>query len=948
MNGPRPSAPPSDPLAWLGEPGTAIAELAFGRAPAAAEGGLVTTRHLALLPVDSLELDLDDPLQRQFGDYELLELLGEGGMGVVYRARQASLDREVAVKLLAAGPWASREFVERFQREAQNAARMQHPNIVAIYEVGSAEELHFFSMRLVRGESLAAAIRRQGPFPALRAAALMRVVAEALAYAHSLGVLHLDLKPANILLDENGGPHVADFGLARRLDSTLALDNEEVSGTPAYMAPEQALARVQKITPCTDIWGLGAILYELVTGELPFRGQDAQATLKLVIESGVRRPRSLVPDLPLDLEAIILTCMAKDPAERYASARALADDLGRFSERRAVRVRPLNASERVARWVRREPRLATASILIVLALLVGLAATTRQWQRAERNAGRAEAARQLLVGVFEHASPDGNRGKAFTAHQLLEKGETLISTHANEDPAIQADLTGLIGGLYWDIGDYARADKLLTSAARSNGLADVPAEVKARNLVRLAKVHVEKNEYDAAVAEARQALAWAQVAGASASAEASEARRTIADALTGSGRAKEAEPLLRQALEIDSAQSGDAGAAAADDRLLLGYALLELSRLDESVAMSRLAIDSEIRIHGRENSNVSYAMGNLATALRNQGKFVDAEQVLREALGIMEAMHGPDDRETLAARSNLWLTLESQGRYAEALDGRLAMLDAQKRLSADRPEILAYAYKNMAGDYLGLGRFAEAEASAREAIAAWSRIQGADDEWHSVAARDALATALQWQGKYVEAETTLRSTIAIQRKREPDGSIWLNGSRGTLGNVLRLEHRLPEAAEALREALAALPATATPTRASLLAVFAETALDQSDVDAAQRLAANSLSMARAVLPEHNVRLGASLFALARLKLAQSGPAEAESLLREALAVRHPPHPLDDPRIVEVNVALVQALGALGRKQEASVLRKGTEASLARLATPYAADLRARLAGDARR
>ncbi|MEO5560804.1 MAG: serine/threonine-protein kinase, partial [Dokdonella sp.] len=214
---PAPAADASaDPLAWLGEPGAAIAELAFGRARTSAEGGLVTTRHLALLPVDSLDLDLGDAQQRQFGDYELLELIGEGGMGVVYRARQGSLDREVAVKLLAAGPWASREFVERFRREAQNAARMQHPNIVAIYEVGSAEELHFFSMRLVRGESLAATIRREGPFDPQRTASLMRTVAEALAYAHSLGVLHLDLKPANILLDENGEPHVADFGLARR------------------------------------------------------------------------------------------------------------------------------------------------------------------------------------------------------------------------------------------------------------------------------------------------------------------------------------------------------------------------------------------------------------------------------------------------------------------------------------------------------------------------------------------------------------------------------------------------------------------------------------------------------------------------------------------------------------------------------------------------------------
>src|SRR6516164_3246535 len=185
----RPSAP--DDAKQAVPPGidvSLIAHLAFARAGSSvvAEG-----RHLALLPTESLELDLSDPAQRQFGDYELLELIGEGGMGVVYRARQTSLDREVAIKLLAAGVWASAEFVERFHREAQNAARMQHPNIVAIYEVGANDELHFFSMRLIRGPSLAAELRREIRLAPQRAARLLRTIAEAVDYAHRLGVLHL-------------------------------------------------------------------------------------------------------------------------------------------------------------------------------------------------------------------------------------------------------------------------------------------------------------------------------------------------------------------------------------------------------------------------------------------------------------------------------------------------------------------------------------------------------------------------------------------------------------------------------------------------------------------------------------------------------------------------------------------------------------------------------------
>lgn len=198
-----------------------LAELAFGslsQASAFSQG-----RHLALLSTETLELDLNDPAQRQFGDYELLELLDEGGMGVVYRARQISLDREVAVKLLSAGPWASHDFIVRFKREAQNAARMQHPNIVTVYEIGSLDGLNFFSMQLVEGHSLSALLKHGEHLTPKAAAGLLRTVAEAVGYAHSLGVLHLDLKPGNVLIDPAGVPHVADFGLARQLGNALTI-----------------------------------------------------------------------------------------------------------------------------------------------------------------------------------------------------------------------------------------------------------------------------------------------------------------------------------------------------------------------------------------------------------------------------------------------------------------------------------------------------------------------------------------------------------------------------------------------------------------------------------------------------------------------------------------------------------------------------------------------------
>jgi WD40 repeat protein len=365
-------------------PTAALARFALGDGSRPSRAGVTLSRHLAFLPNEALALDLTDPEQRDFGDFELVEQLGQGGMGVVYRARQKSLDREVAVKLLAAGPWASADFIERFRREAQSAARMTHPNIVPIFEIGQFEEMNFFAMRLVRGPSLAAVLARSGPLDPPAAARLLRTIAEALDYAHRLGVLHLDLKPGNVLIDDEGEPQVADFGLARRIDETLAAETEEISGTPSYMAPEQAQLRRHTLSPATDIYGLGAILYECLTGRPPFLAATVQETLRRVVEQEPERPREARRDVPADLEAICLKCLAMEPKARYPCARALADDLGRFVEGRAVSVRPLHAAQRIARWARREPRLAALALLLALSLVAGLGATTAMWQRALR------------------------------------------------------------------------------------------------------------------------------------------------------------------------------------------------------------------------------------------------------------------------------------------------------------------------------------------------------------------------------------------------------------------------------------------------------------------------------------------------------------------------------------------------------------------------------------
>ena len=325
-------------------------------------------------------LDLDDPAQRAFGDYELLEEIGRGGMGVVYRARQHSLDREVAIKFIASG-LADSFSVARFLGEARAAARLMHPNIVPVHEVGSIGEVHYFSMPLVKGVSLATLLD-QGPLPLAAVITLMLKLCEAIDYAHRLGLLHLDLKPANVLLDSRNEPLIADFGLARHMDAGGGVDAQEVSGTPAFMAPEQILIKQYRLTPGTDIYALGAILYRCLTGASAHGEGDADELIRRAAAGRIRNPRELQPGISRDLAAICMKCLELQPADRYASAATLAEDLRHVRDGLPVSVRSIGWAERAQRWFKREPRLAAALAIAASALVFGVAATTWQWREA--------------------------------------------------------------------------------------------------------------------------------------------------------------------------------------------------------------------------------------------------------------------------------------------------------------------------------------------------------------------------------------------------------------------------------------------------------------------------------------------------------------------------------------------------------------------------------------
>jgi serine/threonine-protein kinase len=331
----------------------------------------------------------DDPaaVPRRLGDYELVEEIARGGMGVVFKARQRGLNRVVALKVILAGQLASEHARQRFRTEAENAAGLEHPHIVPIYEVGEQDGLPYFSMKLVEGGPLSRDVARFTADPKA-AARIIAVAARAVHHAHQRGILHRDLKPANILLDAQGEPHVADFGLAKRLAGPAATQSGAIMGTPSYMAPEQAAGRNRELTTATDVYGLGAVLYELLTGRRPFQEATDLDTLLQVLREEPVRPSRLRPGLAPDLETICLKCLRKDPAQRYQTSDALARDLQRFLSREPVEARPVGTLERVRSWVRRHPApaaLAAVSAMATLCLLVGWLYFTAHLQASESN-----------------------------------------------------------------------------------------------------------------------------------------------------------------------------------------------------------------------------------------------------------------------------------------------------------------------------------------------------------------------------------------------------------------------------------------------------------------------------------------------------------------------------------------------------------------------------------
>ena len=401
-------------------------------------------------------------MEMEFGDYALLEEIGRGGQGVVYRARQKSLNRTVALKVIGLGQWSTTPHLRRFRHEAEAAARLEHPQIVPIYEIGERDGSCYFSMKFVEGGQLDQIVRRE-PMSTRRAAELLVKIARTVQFAHERGILHRDIKPGNILLDQNGEPHLTDFGLARLIEQESTVTNSfDVLGTPSYMAPEQAAGHVKKLSPAADVYSLGAVFYQMLTGQPPFAGGTTYETIRMVLESEPRSPRLWNPKVDVDLATICLKCLEKEPQRRYPSALALAEDLERWLRREPIRARRTGFFTRGRKWLQRNPTTAISAVSLAgLVAAVGMLLWKSDLVRPPPSTG-------IAVLPFENLSND--REDASFADGVQDDILTKLAKIADLKVISRTSVMGYRGKQNTrEIADALRVSHLLEGSVRKTG-----------------------------------------------------------------------------------------------------------------------------------------------------------------------------------------------------------------------------------------------------------------------------------------------------------------------------------------------------------------------------------------------------------------------------------------------------------------------------------------------
>ncbi len=730
---------------------------------------------------------------RVIGPYELVERIGEGGMGSVWRARQSRpVRREVALKLLRAG-LDSPEALARFEAERQALALMDHHCIAKVYDAGATPDGHpYFAMEYVHGSPLTAYCDRHRLTVARRLELLLRVCA-GVQHAHQKAVIHRDLKPSNILVTGEGVdavPKIIDFGVAKAVgarltDRTMVTHRGALLGTPEYMSPEQADLSAVEVDTRTDVYALGVLLYELLTGTLP----HDPARLRAAGYDGVRRilrdeeppppsarlesldasdaaiiaarrhaePAGLVADVRVDLDWIVMKAMEKEPGRRYESASQLADDLRRHLAHEPVLARPPSTAYRLSKFLRRHRAAAGATGLVAsfllafgVAMAVQAARVARERDRARAEAERAEAVSGYVLELFEASDPtaeDYDEEEAEVARRMLLRGLERADALAGQ-PEAQAQLLGGIGLVLLNRGLPDDAYDVLRRAVEARP--DAVDHIAQGNLVNLGRAETELGRYEDAEAHLRRAVDLAVRAHAEPHSDVATAKRWLAELLRTRRRLDEAEILLREAADVQRATHGADHVDYASTISSLGHVLRTQGRLDESLALVREAHEIQKRVLGERHSEIATSLTNLAGLLRELGRPDEAEPLYRESIVLFEELYGDRSARTAVAYNNYGVFLRGQGRPAEAAEVLAkAVAIGEATMGPDSPSVAKFL-GNLGRAVNGAGDPVAAERHLRRAIAIQAA-QGIPDDPSLATFRADLAASLAAQGRAPEA-----------------------------------------------------------------------------------------------------------------------------------------------------------------------------------------------------
>ncbi|MEP6483002.1 MAG: serine/threonine-protein kinase [Rudaea sp.] len=885
---------------------------------------------------------------RAFGPYRLLRLIGQGGMGEVHLAERADgvFEQRVALKLL---PHPTPGMVQRFNQERQILARLEHSNIARLLDGGIGEHgIPYFAMEYVEGVPINEFVRDR----ALDVKATLRLfldVCDAVQYAHRSLIVHRDLKPSNILVSGDGAPKLLDFGIAKLLLTTGEADASHTATrvfTPDYAAPEQI--RGEPVTTATDVYSLGVVLYELLTGTKPYSLHRGVPIERAIVQIDATAPSAIARldprlrrELRGDVDRIVLTMIAKEPERRYGSVEALSNDIRRYLAGRPIAARGDHRGYRARKFIRRNRVAIAASFIVAIALLAATTISLWQAHRANLQAQRAETVKNFLVSVFDVLNPDESKGDVVTARTLLDQGAARVDRELASQPALQAELTGLIGKLYYDLGVVSRAEPLLRRAVDLSAHLDENTSLYLRALVDLSVVERKRGDYVQAVEHQNAALERASAMRDDTLA--GDVRREMVETFRASGEFDKAESAVRVALAADRKEYSSNSAQVSHDLHDLGLVLDDLNRYEESEAAYKEALIIARNLFGEMNTSVASLLNDYGLAVQNRGDLELAEKLVRQSLDIHRKIEGADHPQTLETENNLAAILNDEGKYDETIETFTRVLESRRHILGPNDPGMAVSLNNLAIPEHAHGDFDLAEKHLREAISIWNASEGPE---HPDTARGwrNLAAVLRSSEHFAGAEEAARKALAIDRAHYPETSEQVAAALNSLGRVQRLEGRFAESLASHRQALADLHAANRDD--SSHAVWAiqgvgETLISKGDYANACLELNPGLILARKTYPEGNHEIADLLVPLGICEHALGHDDIAERVLREAMQIREKVYKPQDQHTAEVQVALAEALMGQHDTDAAKSLAAVAAKSLSQFHTRSAAELLAR-------